>query len=77
MYTFTVLHPPSHCAQVWAFGCLLYEVFADGLLPYQGMTNDRVIDFVDSGKRLSAPLGCPAEVRVCKGTFGFHNTFLC
>ena len=49
--------------QMWSFGCLLYEVFADGLLPYQGMSNERVIDFVDSGKRLGAPLGCPSEVR--------------
>jgi len=47
---------------VWSFGVLAWEIFAKGGTPYQGMTNTRARELIDSGYRMPAPDGTPDEV---------------
>ena len=49
----------SEKSDVWSFGILLYEIWTKAMLPYNGMTNDKVWIKVLEGYRLPCPLGCP------------------
>nr|XP_051685083.1 tyrosine-protein kinase Srms isoform X1 [Oryctolagus cuniculus] len=52
----------SQKSDVWSFGVLLYEVFAYGQCPYEGMTNQETLQQLARGYRLPRPAACPAEV---------------
>jgi len=47
---------------VWSFGVLAWEIFSKGGTPYQGMTNTRARELIDSGFRMPAPDGTPDEM---------------
>ncbi len=47
---------------VWSYGVLCWEIFSRGGTPYQGMTNTRAREMLDSGYRMPAPDGCPEEI---------------
>jgi len=47
---------------VWSYGVLAWEIFSKGGTPYQGMTNTRARELIDSGYRMPAPDGTPDEV---------------
>jgi len=47
---------------VWSYGVLSWEIFSKGGTPYQGMTNTRARELIDSGYRMPAPEGTPDEV---------------
>jgi len=47
---------------VWSFGVLAWEIFSKGGTPYQGMTNTRARELIDSGYRMPAPDGTPDEM---------------
>lgn len=47
---------------VWSYGVLCWEIFSKGGTPYQGMTNTRARELIDSGYRMPAPDGTPDEV---------------
>jgi len=47
---------------VWSYGVLAWEIFSKGGTPYQGMTNTRARELIDSGYRMPAPEGTPDEV---------------
>lgn len=47
---------------VWSFGVLAWEIFSKGGTPYQGMTNTRARELIDSGYRMPAPEGTPDDV---------------
>jgi tyrosine-protein kinase Fer len=42
---------------VWSFGVLCWEIFSKGGTPYQGMTNTKAREMLDSGYRMPAPEG--------------------
>uniref|UniRef100_A0A2K5DI55 Tyrosine-protein kinase receptor n=1 Tax=Aotus nancymaae TaxID=37293 RepID=A0A2K5DI55_AOTNA len=46
----------------WSFGVLLWEIFSLGYMPYPGLTNQEVLDFVVAGGRMDPPRGCPGPV---------------
>jgi serine/threonine protein kinase len=48
-------------SDIWAFGVLLWEVFALGELPYGLMTNQYIAEVIDV-ERLQKPRKCPEEV---------------
>ena len=48
----------SEKSDVWSFGILLYEIWTRALLPYSGMTNDKVWIKVTEGYRLPCPPEC-------------------
>jgi len=47
---------------VWSFGVLCWEIFSKGGTPYQGMTNTKAREMLDSGYRMPAPEGTPDEM---------------
>lgn len=47
---------------VWSYGVLAWEIFSKGGTPYQGMTNTRARELIDSGYRMPAPEGTPDEM---------------
>ncbi|XP_071086830.1 tyrosine-protein kinase Btk-like isoform X1 [Haliotis cracherodii] len=50
----------SSKSDVWAFGVLMWEVFSGGEMPYSGMKNLDVVDYViTSNRRLQKPMMCP------------------
>ncbi|XP_033029346.1 muscle, skeletal receptor tyrosine-protein kinase isoform X2 [Lacerta agilis] len=49
-------------SDVWAYGVVLWEIFAFGLQPYYGMAHEEVIYYVRDGNVLSCPDNCPLEL---------------
>ena len=47
----------------WAFGVLAWEVFNRGARPYAALGVEDVLGFLQSGKRLGTPAGCPPGVQ--------------
>lgn len=44
-------------SDVWAFGVVLYEIITFGSFPFQGLTNNQVLEYVKGGKTLQIPAG--------------------
>ncbi|KAK3095299.1 hypothetical protein FSP39_012959 [Pinctada imbricata] len=49
----------THKTDVWSFGVTLYEMFSWGEQPYGDKKGIEVMQFIESGKRLSRPEDCP------------------
>ncbi|XP_060751450.1 tyrosine-protein kinase SYK isoform X2 [Tachysurus vachellii] len=49
-------------SDVWSFGVLMWEAFSYGQKPYKGMKGNEVIQLIESGERMAAPLNCPSEM---------------
>ncbi|XP_018422046.1 PREDICTED: tyrosine-protein kinase Lck isoform X3 [Nanorana parkeri] len=49
-------------SDVWSFGVLLTEIITYGRIPYPGMTNPEVIDYLERGYRMPQPDQCPKEL---------------
>ncbi|CAH3018214.1 unnamed protein product [Porites evermanni] len=52
----------SSASDVWSFGILMWETMAFGERPYWDWSNFEVIDRVEAGYRLPAPMKCPKIV---------------
>jgi len=48
-------------ADIWAFGVVMWEIFAYGLLPYPGLKNAEVHRLLKSGGIMKAPPGTPKQ----------------
>lgn len=44
-------------SDIWSFGVLLFEIITFGSFPFQGMTNNQVLDHVKEGNTLAIPNG--------------------
>uniref|UniRef100_A0A8C5H2Z1 Inactive tyrosine-protein kinase 7 n=1 Tax=Gouania willdenowi TaxID=441366 RepID=A0A8C5H2Z1_GOUWI len=50
-------------SDVWAFGVLMWEVFSLGEMPYTKLSDDEVLEGLQSGKlKLPVPDGCPSKI---------------
>ena len=49
-------------SDVWSFGILMYEIWTDGEVPYEGWRNEKVWVFVVGGYRLPCPIECPKKL---------------
>ncbi|GAA6105389.1 tyrosine-protein kinase SYK isoform X2 [Tachysurus ichikawai] len=49
-------------SDVWSFGVLMWEAYSYGQKPYKGMKGNEVIQLIESGERMAAPLNCPSEM---------------
>ena len=47
---------------VWSYGILMWEIFSNGLTPYQGMSNAQAREKVDAGYRMPKPEGTPDDI---------------
>ncbi|XP_052822135.1 uncharacterized protein LOC106880693 isoform X4 [Octopus bimaculoides] len=50
-------------SDIWSFGVLLYEIVTFGSFPYQGLSNNQVLEYIRSGSRITLPDSCSIEVR--------------
>lgn len=44
-------------SDIWSFGVLLFEIITFGSFPFQGMTNNQVLEYVKEGNTLAIPNG--------------------
>lgn len=49
-------------SDIWSYGVLLYEIVTFGSFPYQGLSNNQVIEYVKNENRLILPGNCPEEI---------------
>ena len=49
-------------SESWSFGVVLYEIFSLGRRPYTGLSNNEILDHIDSGSRLKKPAKCPKKI---------------
>ena len=40
----------SQASDVWAFGCMLYEISTDGNLPFEDTSNETLVDLLARGE---------------------------
>uniref|UniRef100_A0A8C4I2N4 Tyrosine-protein kinase n=1 Tax=Dicentrarchus labrax TaxID=13489 RepID=A0A8C4I2N4_DICLA len=52
----------SSKSDVWSFGVLMWEAFSFGQKPYKGMKGNDVMQMIEGGRRMDAPLNCPEEM---------------
>ncbi|XP_041815894.1 tyrosine-protein kinase SYK isoform X1 [Chelmon rostratus] len=52
----------SSKSDVWSFGVLMWEAYSCGQKPYKGMKGNDVMQMIESGKRMDAPVNCPPEM---------------
>lgn len=51
-------------SDVWSYGVLLYEIITFGSFPFQGLSNNQVLEFVKAGNTLSIPEGIKPQLYV-------------
>jgi serine/threonine protein kinase len=49
-------------SDIWSYGILLYEILTFGSFPYQGLSNNQVLEYVKNGNKLSIPQACTKEM---------------
>lgn len=49
----------STASDVWAFGVVLWEMVTLAEQPYQGLTNEEVLNMVRNGRTMEIPINCP------------------
>ncbi|XP_069370009.1 tyrosine-protein kinase SYK isoform X2 [Paralichthys olivaceus] len=52
----------SSKSDVWSFGVLMWEAYSYGQKPYKGMKGNEVMQMIESGSRMDAPVNCPPEM---------------
>ncbi|XP_067135632.1 uncharacterized protein [Centruroides vittatus] len=49
-------------SDIWSYGVLLYEIITFGSFPYQGLSNNQVLEYVKGFNTLPVPNGCKPEL---------------
>lgn len=49
-------------SDIWSFGVLMYEIITFGSFPFQGMSNNQVLEYVKKGHTLDIPNGVKPQL---------------
>lgn len=49
-------------SDIYSYGILIYEIVTFGSFPYQGLSNNEVLEYVKNGGRISLPRNCPENL---------------
>ncbi|XP_069957661.1 insulin-like peptide receptor [Cherax quadricarinatus] len=60
-------------SDIWSYGVLLYEIVTFGAFPFQGMTNDQVLEHVKAGHTIAIPRGVKPQLDVLLKTCWNRN----
>ena len=52
----------AHSSDVWSVGIVIWEIFADGEMPYPSLNNEEVLQKIMQGYRMARPPACPELV---------------
>ena len=47
---------------IWSYGVLIFEILTFGSFPYQGLSNNQVLEFVRNGNTIDLPVGCSPQL---------------
>eukprot|EP01119_Soliformovum_irregulare_P026024 TRINITY_DN979_c0_g1_i12.p1 TRINITY_DN979_c0_g1~~TRINITY_DN979_c0_g1_i12.p1 ORF type:complete len:393 (+),score=118.91 TRINITY_DN979_c0_g1_i12:340-1518(+) len=60
-------------SDVWSFGCMLWELFSKGKMPYENMTVEESVSGVLKGERLFPPKHLPETLRDLMSSCWIHD----